>query len=121
MRGGRLLFLPRGGDAWEPVTAIRLALEEARGWVLVLIRRSGPEHPTCWVLPSQLHLEDADFFGFVDFLRTVPGWRDDFERRMLGGIAAARRRRERGGWEAHAMRSRFDTAGVVGKPESGRR
>lgn len=116
---GRLLFLPRDGDSWEPVTVIRLTLEGAHGWVLALIRRSGAEHQTCWALPSQLHLEDTDFFGFVDFLRTVPGWRDDFEERMLGGIVAARRRRENSATQG--MRSRFDRAGLGGTDKGGRR
>jgi hypothetical protein len=98
----RLLFMPNSGDRYEPVSAVEVKLEPARMWVLVRILRTGPEHESLWALPSQLHLEGSTFFGFVDLLRTLPGWREEYETYMLAGIVRAKGRAAAVGTSAEA-------------------
>lgn len=99
---GRLLFMPNTGDGYEPVSALEVRLEAQHRWPLVRIRRTGAEQESLWVLPSQLRLEGETFFGFVDMLRTLPGWQDEYETYMLAGIARARGRATAVGTSADA-------------------
>ena len=89
----RLLFLARGSKSWEPVTALRVVTTGERGRVAVVIERSGPDREVEVVLPSQLRLEGSTFFGFLEMLTMLPGWKDGYRERMLVGVAAAHGRR----------------------------
>lgn len=101
----RLLFKSRDGD--EPVSAVEVKLEPRKLWVIVRIVRSGPEHESLWVLPTQLHLEGKTFSGFVDVLATLPGWLPEFKIYMVAGIIEARRRATAVGTSAEAGAGRL--------------